>query len=60
MASIAAVTSGWASNPSWATKRAARIIRSGSSPKEMAAATGVRNVWDARSASPPCGSAKSH
>jgi hypothetical protein len=35
---IAASTSGAGTTPSWATKRAARIIRSGSSPKDTSGA----------------------
>ena len=44
IAVIAVTTSGCAVKPSWATNLAARIIRSGSSPKEMPAATGVRTT----------------
>ena len=37
-------------------KRAARIIRSGSSPKLTSGAIGVRSVFVARSVTPPNGS----
>ena len=40
MASIASTTSGAGTMPSWAAKRAARIIRRGSSPKETPARPG--------------------
>ena len=56
---IAATTSGAAVNPSWDTKRAARIIRSGSSAKDTSGAPGVRRIRAARSASPPWGSTNS-
>ena len=42
--------------PSWAAKRAARIIRSGSSENESSGRPGVRRVWWARSTIPPYGS----
>ena len=42
--------------PKRAMKRAARIIRSGSSSNETTADSGVRSVAVARSAAPPCGS----
>src|SRR5699024_6931705 len=46
-------------SPSWATKRAARIIRSGSSLKETSGADGVRSRCAARSSIPPWGSTSS-
>ena len=42
MSRIAATTSGAGRNPSWATKRAARIILSGSSLNELSGVAGVR------------------
>jgi hypothetical protein len=58
IAVIAATTSGRTVNPSCAANRAARIIRSGSSPKETSGAPGVRSTPAARSFRPPCGSTK--
>ncbi len=49
---IAATTSSATSKPSWAAKRAARIIRSGSSMNESCAVPGVRMMPAARSAWP--------
>ncbi len=57
-AAIAAITSGATSTPSWLTNRAARSIRSGSSPNDSSGAAGVRSRPRARSASPPYGSTK--
>ena len=59
IAVIAATTSGATAKPSWAAKRAARIIRSGSSENESSGAPGVRMTWWARSTIPPKGSANS-
>ncbi len=42
--------------PSWAANRAARIIRSGSSPNESSGRPGVRSTRWARSTMPPYGS----
>ncbi len=53
---MAATTSGATSKPSWAAKRAARIIRSGSSEKLSSGRPGVRNARCARSTTPPYGS----
>ena len=44
IAVIAATTSGATAKPSWAAKRAARIIRSGSSEKESSGRPGVRST----------------
>ena len=49
IAVIAATTSGATAKPSWAAKRAARIIRSGSSEKESSGVPGVRSTRSARS-----------
>ena len=56
MSVIAATTSGATVKPSWAAKRAARIIRSGSSEKESSGVPGVRSRRWARSTTPPKGS----
>ena len=56
IAVIAATTSGATVKPSWAAKRAARIIRSGSSENESSGAPGVRSTRSARSTTPPKGS----
>ena len=56
IAVIAATTGGSTVNPSWAAKRAARIIRSGSSEKESSGVPGVRRSPCARSTTPPYGS----
>ena len=53
IAVIAATTSGATVKPSWAAKRAARIIRSGSSENESSGAPGVRSTRSARSTTPP-------
>ena len=58
IAVIASTTSGSTRKPSWATKRAARSIRSGSSPNESSGSAGVRSTPAARSSSPPYGSVK--
>ena len=55
---IASTTSSATSKPSWAEKRAARIIRSGSSVKESCAVPGVRMIPAVRSACPPNRSTK--
>ena len=57
--SIASAVASSMRKPSWATKRTARIIRSGSSLKDWAGATGVRSRVRARSSSPPKGSTSS-
>ena len=44
------------SKPSWAENRAARSIRSGSSPNDCSGAAGVRRVFASRSSTPPDGS----
>ena len=59
IAVIAATTSGATAKPSWAAKRAARIIRSGSSEKESSGVPGVRSTRSARSTIPPNGSTNS-
>ena len=59
IAVIAATTDGSTSKPSWAAKRAARIIRSGSSEKESSGVPGVRSTRWARSTTPPYGSSTS-
>ncbi|CAB4948920.1 unannotated protein [freshwater metagenome] len=56
---IACKTSGAISKPNWLAKRAARIIRSGSSEKEFSAVVGVRNIFCAKSAKPLYGSINS-
>ena len=56
MSLIAVTTSGAGRNPSWATKRAARIILSGSSLNELSGVAGVRINRCARSVNPPYGS----
>ncbi|MEY9487537.1 hypothetical protein RKD26_003331 [Streptomyces calvus] len=53
---IAVTTSGATSKSSWAAKRAARIIRSGSSENDSSGVPGVRSTRAARSPRPPCGS----
>ena len=58
IAVIAATTSGATTKPSWAAKRAARSIRSGSSLNEISGVAGVRIIPLARSSRPPYGSAK--
>ena len=58
-ASIAAYTSSATVKPSCEAKRAARIIRSGSSANDSSGVAGVRNRRAARSASPPCRSTNS-
>ena len=58
MSRIAAYTSGAGTNPSWATNRAARSIRSGSSPNDTSGGDGVRSRPASRSTRPPCGSTK--
>jgi len=58
MAVMASITSGATSKPSWAVKRAARMMRNGSSSKDCSAVTGVRRSWPARSSIPPVGSTK--
>ena len=58
MSVIAATTPGSTVKPSWAEKRAARIIRSGSSEKESSGRPGVRSTPRARSSTPPYGSSK--
>ena len=52
----ALVSAGSGETCSWATKRAARIIRSGSSLKDSSGERGVRRVRVIRSAAPPNGS----
>ena len=59
IAVIAATTAGSTVKPSWAAKRAARIIRSGSSEKESSGVPGVRSSPCARSTTPPYGSTNS-
>ena len=59
IACMAATTSGATLNPSCATKRAARSIRSGSSAKDASGVPGVRSTPAARSRMPPNGSTKS-
>ncbi len=59
MAFIAATTSGATTKSSCAAKRAARIIRSGSSEKDSSGVPGVRSTRSARSLRPPCGSMNS-
>ncbi len=56
IAVIAVTTAGSGVNPSWAAKRAARIIRSGSSENESSGVPGVRITLFATSAIPPYGS----
>src|SRR5829696_231283 len=56
MSVMAATTSSSGVSPSWATKRTARSIRSGSSAKESAADPGVRSRRASRSPRPPNGS----
>ena len=58
MVSMAFMTSRSTSRPSWALKRAARMMRSGSSSKDCSADTGVRRLPSARSARPPQGSTR--
>jgi hypothetical protein len=53
---IASSASPSSSNPSCATNRAPRIMRSGSSLKDTSAGPGVRTVRWTRSVSPPKGS----
>ena len=53
---IAARVPSSTSKPSWAEKRAARSIRSGSSPNDCSGAAGVRSVFASRSSTPPDGS----
>ena len=55
---IAANASGAMSNDSCELKRAARIMRSGSSPNETSGDVGVRRLRAAMSARPPYGSTK--
>jgi hypothetical protein len=55
---MAASVSGVGTSSSWAAKRAARSIRSGSSSKDTSGLEGVRSRLAARSASPPWGSTK--
>ena len=55
MSSSAAQTRGAAVNPSWETNRAARSIRSGSSPKETSGADGVSSTRARSAAKPPSG-----
>ncbi len=59
IAVIAATTSGATVKPSCAAKRAARIIRSGSSENESSGRPGVRITRLARSTTPPWGSSNS-
>ena len=56
MSTIAARAAGSTANPSWAAKRAARIMRSGSSSNDWRGSTGVRRTPAARSVSPSNGS----
>ncbi len=56
MSVIAATTSGATVKPSCAAKRAARIIRSGSSENESSGRPGVRSTRWARSTTPSKGS----
>ncbi len=58
MSRIAATTSSAAVKPSWAAKRAARIIRSGSSLNDCCGVPGVRSSRRARSSRPPNGSTR--
>ena len=59
MSRIAASTSGAIAKPSCETKRAARIMRSGSSPKDSSGAMGVRSTPAVRSRMPSCRSTNS-
>ncbi len=56
IAVIAAITRGAGVNSSWEVKRAARIIRSGSSLKDCSGVPGVSITCAARCANPPYGS----
>ena len=59
IAFIAVKTSDEIANCNWLAKRAARIMRSGSSEKEFSAVFGVRKIFAAKSASPLNGSINS-
>ncbi len=56
---IASAVSGSMPKPSCATKRTARIMRSGSSSNDWRGSTGVRNTRFDRSFAPPKGSTNS-